>query len=123
MLCARYWSYPLPSLWERVSVTVADTSSSLPDVVSSHLNASSSRCPSPVTAPFPRHFPVPSISSILHGSACTAGWEGDFQFLFSFGVRHIPWGCHGVPLPAHSALISSSIAAIVKYATEITYKQ
>lgn len=40
------------------------------------------------------------------------GWEGDFQFLFSFGnqyctgVRHIPWGCCGVPLPACSVLIA-----------------
>ena len=37
MLCAQHWSYPLFSLGKRVSVTVGDTSSGLPDTVSSHL--------------------------------------------------------------------------------------
>lgn len=30
-LCAQYWSYPVPSLGERVSVTVVDASLSLPE--------------------------------------------------------------------------------------------
>lgn len=74
MLCARCWSYPLPFLGEGVSVTEADTSFSLSDVVSSHLGAGSSHCPLPVTVPFPRLFLVPSISSIPPGSGRLGRW-------------------------------------------------
>lgn len=74
MLCARCWSYPLPFLGEGVSVTEADTSFSLSDVVSSHLGAGSSHCPLPVTVPFPRLFLVPGISSIPPGSGRLGKW-------------------------------------------------
>lgn len=84
MLCAQHWSYPLLSLGERVSVTMGDTSSGILGVVSSHLMYQQLPLPLASHRAIPQSL-MPSISSILHGSAFMADWEGDFQFLFSLG--------------------------------------